>query len=338
MPVEQKFALTEEHFRMDLQRQLQALAAAVDRFDAGEISSVDDMVLRIWKIIGDRYDAAGNLTKKNHPSLLTWLQEKHGDIVDISFHFDPQTLRHMYGPFVALGILPVGARDHVALLDGFEDHPDFYGGGKTNFLTWWNSPILRDGHGSVFSRRFIVENMRDKEVMHTDDNVPMSYGRLAYRNSVNIRTAKPEIEVTSKNIINVVVRQISHELLRTFIPDYPKKFSIKSGQTAYPVLFVQHHYTTAAGQEARIYDYDAYKYITIWAESEKDAEAYKAHNPVRQQLTSTYINFYAERFQSFVLPTGCRFALGDFFPVEVTISHTQLGHYDGDTIALLAVA
>lgn len=336
MPSEEKFALTESDYRKDLEKQLRALANAAERFDAGDMESTDELVMRIWKLIGDRFNDAGNLIKKN-PSLLTLLQAKPTEIVDISFDYDFGQTRNLRGPFAALCILPAGEHDHIALLDGFEDYPNFYQNCTTEFLTWWNAPILCDGHRQIFSRRSIIETMRDKEAMHTDTGLPMSYGRLVYQNTINIKSARLHVEPTSRNIVNAVVRQVAHELLRTLVPDYPLKFSIKSGKTANPIVLVEHYYINAAGNSVRIYDYNAYKYLTVWADSIETADTFMNKSSTDQFLTSTYIEFLGERVPSHFLPSSLRLVFCNYYPMESTVARSNVGHIDRETIAIVAV-
>jgi hypothetical protein len=213
------------------------------------------MASSIVKLIGDRKKKSG-ADNDHFTSLTTRLGVKPA--VMRSFTLS-QVLDHpnLHGAVCTAGIGLVGCEGWVPVLDGIppaEDPP--YEGKLMSFEDWWAAPVLRDSIGNEFSRRFIVETMRDQEDAHTDDALDPLYAGVAYQGAMGLKVQQP-LETTDLNPARVVVRQVAHEVLRALDPTLPLTMAMTLGRQVAPIVLAEIQHLDADGVWGLIMDHKA---------------------------------------------------------------------------------
>lgn len=191
------------------------LKRAANAYDLGNYNECNSMAVQIVKLLGDRFDAKGK-PKRNFISLTTTMGRKPATMVDLSLQGWANS--ELHGPICAMGLHLEGCAGLTPFLDGFlQDQiapPDL------PFDEWWNATILRDCVGNEFTRRRIVETMRDQIAAHSDDSLEATYAGVAYQEGLGVKQAiaSNDENMLDPNPARVIVRQIAHEVLRTFDP------------------------------------------------------------------------------------------------------------------------
>jgi hypothetical protein len=97
----------------------------------------------------------------------------------------------------------------------------------TSFNDYWNKTILRDTQGNDFSRKDIVLYVTNQDGgAHVDPKIDALYRELTRNNSLGYRKTADKISWQGyKGAELAVIRQIGHEILRTFLSEseYPFK-------------------------------------------------------------------------------------------------------------------
>lgn len=101
------------------------------------------------------------------------------------------------------------------------------GEGKPFQNYWKEQVVLKDSKGKFFTRENIVLILADKDGgAHVDPALPNDYVDLTRNNSLGWQTISPQRESQDIEPPHLAsVRQIAHEILRTFLPEYPKQKS-----------------------------------------------------------------------------------------------------------------
>jgi hypothetical protein len=110
-------------------------------------------------------------------------------------------------------------------------------GPPVEFAQWWEPVILTDQEGNEFSRRSLVLALANQDGgAHVDPELRPGYAALVKENSLGKNGAGPGQEPRPLlNIALASVRQIAHELLRTFereLPGSPVKAPVDSSRAA----------------------------------------------------------------------------------------------------------
>lgn len=224
----------------------------------------------IVKLIGDRVTRSGE-PNKNFISLASRLGIKPESMIDSSLS-DAMSRKHLHGPLCIMGFHLLGTNGLVPLLDGFEreDVDQFK---KMPFNEWWNSSVVRDCRGNEFSRRVIVETMRDQEDAHTDGDLDAEYAEVAYNGAIGIVQIDKNSIAFDLNPARVVVRQIAHEVLRTFVPELPPRFIQTKGLKVKPLSLYEVMEKNEAGDLIPVLDR---KLIEFRSESTSTPEIWQA--------------------------------------------------------------
>jgi hypothetical protein len=197
-----------EDLKQHLKEQLEFIRRSSQAYDDGYSEEAKRLATTIRVLVHDT---------KNSKSLLTQLDEKGRDFWDSSV------------PNVANNLAPYGGLVQTAAgLDGatYLPHLDdpLPSGAQprvVDFDTWWNAEIIKTADGDVFSRRSLVLCVADQDGgAHVDPALDESYARLSrdrgmgwtHTGTQGTRTIRPGDRAT--------VRQIAHEVLKTFDPSF----------------------------------------------------------------------------------------------------------------------
>lgn len=229
--------LTQEQFAEHLNDRLSMLVRSAEAYDQGDYYEAIRMAGSIVKIIGDRKRSNGK-NNENFTSLSTQLGIKPNEMIDTSLS-GAMDREDLHGPLFILGFTVAGAAGLVPLLDGFQRDsldPARY----TPFEKWWNASVIRDGKGNEFSRREIIEAMRDQEDAHSDSQLNSKYASIAYEGAIGISEVNSNHLQFDLNPARVVVRQVAHEILRTFCSSkLPPKWIQTKGLKVQPIALFE---------------------------------------------------------------------------------------------------
>lgn len=237
MTNEQKTEVTREHWEAQLNVHLRFLQKSADEYDKGDFAEALRMATEICKLVGDRYDALGNIRESSR-SLTQRLGIKPTTVTDLSV---PGLLAftHLHGPATTMAFTLSHCDGMAPILDGFIDYPDHWQPRTISFEDWWTAPVIRDSEGRMSSRGDILFHMRDKESVHTDDRFLSGYAALSLDNSFGMTSFHTTPATFDKNPGRVVVRQAAHELLRTLLANYPKRYSFGPPLLVQPIALLQ---------------------------------------------------------------------------------------------------
>lgn len=92
------------------------------------------------------------------------------------------------------------------------------------FEEWWEECIIIDTERNRFSRKDIVLDITNKDGgAHVDEHLKSEYSNLSRNNSLGVIKKKGSDWVPLKTPELATVRQIGHEVLKTFIQGYSKQ-------------------------------------------------------------------------------------------------------------------
>jgi hypothetical protein len=96
---------------------------------------------------------------------------------------------------------------------------------RTSFVDWWTRDVLIDAKGNKYSRKYLVEVVAEQGGgVHVDPLIDVAYADLSNKNSMGYVTK--DGSGSSEQVMDAdaaAIRQIAHETLRTFVPDYPRQ-------------------------------------------------------------------------------------------------------------------
>jgi len=248
---------------------------SANAYDQGDHAEATRLAGSIVKIIGDRKRKTGE-ENKNFISLSTRLGIKPEQMVDTSLT-GAMDKENLHGPVFILGFHLVGAAGLAPLLDGFER--DNLGIPRlTHFEKWWNDSIIRDGRGNVFSRREIIEAMRDQEDAHSDEDLDAGYASIAYKGAIGITQINLDANKFDINPARVIARQVAHEVLKTFVPDLPAKWIQTRGLKVQAIVLFEIQEQDQKGNLRQVTDHKAVEFKAemtsspeVWQEWKKFA-------------------------------------------------------------------
>lgn len=91
-----------------------------------------------------------------------------------------------------------------------------------SFEDWWNEIIIRDKK-NVFTRKEIILHVADKDGgAHVDPKLEGDYAELSRNNSLGNFATHGSVTTPLMRPELATVRQIAHEILKTFVPNYGK--------------------------------------------------------------------------------------------------------------------
>lgn len=201
-----------------------------DAYDAGKTVAALSLAVDLRVLLHDN-------PKKNSHSLLQQLGKKGVLFLDSS-ELPPFYFESAYLGLSGFAIGPTLAC-YVPHLDGLYDHEDRR---LLPFNMWWTQIVIRDAQGQGFTREDIVWYVANQDGgAHVDPSLDQEYSNLSRQNSVGFEfwsSAGPRGAM--ENIERTAIRQIAHEVLRTFLLDYPikkTKFPLGTNSMYGPIMF-----------------------------------------------------------------------------------------------------
>ncbi|MEE4540643.1 hypothetical protein V2S66_01515 [Streptomyces sp. V4-01] len=192
-----------------LQENVGFLRSSAASFDAGFESEAKRLAVTVRVLVHD--------TAQSH-SLLHQLGVKSQlGFVDTAERINPRNLLPSAPGLVLMqmtfgvGATYIAPLDNIPLSPG-RIHP------PATFDVWWTEDIARDSNGVLWSRKKFVLTMANKEGgAHVDPQLNSAYESLARHNGFGFTSTATGVDLPFEgNAAAISVRQISHELLKTF--------------------------------------------------------------------------------------------------------------------------
>jgi len=194
-----------------LNTQLRFLEQSANAYDNGDLEEAKRLALILRILL---YDSP------NSHSVLSQLGKKDQLFEDSAVNYDSNNILG-HGGLVEIVLGPPSPR-YIAMLD---DVPGNFK--KVSFDEWWNSPVFVDKHKQKLSRGQLIGIAADQDGgAHVDPSLDKTYfniskkGGLGWMKGTNVPIPSPEL---------AAIRQISHEVLKTLVPNYSKKPKLPEG-------------------------------------------------------------------------------------------------------------
>lgn len=192
--------------------QLELLKQLCNIYDNGSTVSAKAMATTIRVLLHDT---------RNSKSLLSQLNKKDTLFYDTAEVItEPQPGTQRAGSFSALLGIGVGATGgYIPYFDKMPGHV----ARRVSFDDFWNEIIFIDHNNNTFTRKEVVLYVANQDGgSHVDPDLEEKYVQLSRQNSLGWLTSTSEqVEWTELSGAELVsIRQIAHELLRTFSVDY----------------------------------------------------------------------------------------------------------------------
>lgn len=197
----------------DLERhrseQFAFLERSADAYDRGFVDEAKRLAATIRLLVHDT---------KNQKSLLGLLGALDRPFLDTAVPDEPGNLLP-HGALVQMLAGPAGAT-WIPYLD---DPLPRGAPRQTSFNEWWNTTIFRNAEGFVLSRRDLVLNVADRDGgVHVDTGLDDVYMDLSRKAGLGWQFEGPSGSYVVRPPELAAVRQIAHELLKTFDPTIDK--------------------------------------------------------------------------------------------------------------------
>lgn len=220
-----KIPQTQSELERHMLEQFAFLMADADQYDAGDIHFAKRMVTTLRVLLHD--------TGSSH-SLLGQLGQKTRYFYDTSTdpheverqpNFDYRNNRRA-GCFLGIIGMSFPPLRLVPYLDSQQNRAFF---GFVPFEEYWNRVVLMDADETAYTRKGIVCAVANQDGgAHVDPEVEEKYYRLTRHYNLGIVAAKggEVIPKITNQVALACVRQIAHEVIRTFCLDYPYREQI----------------------------------------------------------------------------------------------------------------
>ncbi len=209
---------TLDDLQNQLNDQIEFLKLSAQAYDRGFESESKRMATTIRILLHD--------TLKSH-SLLGQLNLK--DTKFLSTCVKPPKLsdnQQLVGGYAGLVGLLIG--DAGGYVPNFDSSNDITG--YIDFENYWSEIIFNDKLGNSYSRKDIVLAVANQDGgSHVDPELNEKYASLSRSNSLGwVSRDYSDKWIPVKGAELAAIRQITHELLRTLVPDYPKKQTLSN--------------------------------------------------------------------------------------------------------------
>ncbi|MFC1638838.1 SEC-C metal-binding domain-containing protein [Patescibacteria group bacterium] len=211
--MDKKIPKDSKELEKQLDDQLELLSELAELYDQGKTVAAKSMATAIRVLLHD--------TKSSH-SLLGQLGRKKVDFYDTAG--TEQKLTEAGGKRLGsyFGLIGVDAKNskYIPFLD---DSPPGMAS-RTPLKEYWNRVIIKDASGVEFTRADIVLKVANEDGgAHVDPGLTDKYAKLSRENSMQITSGEGGMEKSVEGIEHAVIRQVGHEVLRTFLETYPQK-------------------------------------------------------------------------------------------------------------------
>lgn len=198
-----KHKLTKRELDAHLSEQLGALQRSAELFDNGYQTEARRMAVTLRVM----------LHTGRYPSLLKQLEKDNLAFADSALPFNKDNLM----PFHGLISLRIGV-DNTSYAAKLDIDQSFK---RTPFPEWWNAIVFSDSQKRTMSRADIVRTAADQDGgAHVDTILRADYAALRHENSLGWTLGRGQ--PPTGDAAYAAIRQIAHEVLKTFIPGYRK--------------------------------------------------------------------------------------------------------------------
>lgn len=208
---------TKEDLKKQFDSQLELLSALSDLYDQGQTVVAKSMASSIRVLLHE--------TQKSH-SLLLQLDLGDTDFFDsclvdgVPEDYEQVKRLGSYAGLFGIGVGEEGT-SYIPYLD------DIPGGNpkRIGYDEYWNRVVFHDKSDGTFTRKEIVLAVANKDGgAHVDPSLDQGYVDLARNNSLGWEgSMNGQQHEPPKGAELAAMRQIAHEILRTFVSDYPHK-------------------------------------------------------------------------------------------------------------------
>lgn len=215
-----KVPQTQDDLTRALNEQLQLLATYADQYDSGNHVIAKPMATTLRVLCHDSRTSKSLLGQLHFKTRCFYDTAASPDKMSPGFDYKKEKL---VGSF--LGIIGMThTAELIPYLDSQENRRFF---GFSTFDDYWNRVILLDGHKNPFARKEIVLSVANEDGgSHVDPGLNAEYRALTRDNSMMIIGQKGGVFHDLNHIASALLRQITHEILRTFLINYPEKKQI----------------------------------------------------------------------------------------------------------------
>jgi hypothetical protein len=196
--------------------------------------------LELLSVLAQSYDSGSEVAAKSMAtcvrvllhntdrsfSLLKQLGLDGSDIFDTCAEIEgsPTTGAIQIGSSAGLVALALGEDGKGRYIPYLDETPPFHGK-KVPFKDYWGAVVFTDNFGAKFTRKDIVLTVANQDGgAHIDPQIDEKYVQLSRKNSMGWEAGNDHVPSTAPIGPELAaIRQIGHEILRTFLPGYPKK-------------------------------------------------------------------------------------------------------------------
>lgn len=217
----EKISLSSEELQKKLEEHLNFLEKSAKDFDEGDYAEAQRMASSLRILLND----AG----RNHALLKTLGVLDSIYFYDCAFDYNPGLLK-VFHSLISVGML---SRRYSPLYDSRGTQK------KIPFNEYWNKPIFHDKNDNIFSRKDIIDYVANQDGgAHVDPRITKAYYELSRGNSLGWTGRDGEEEFVIDGAEQAAIRQITHEVLKTFREDtYKAKVTADimiSGSSIFP--------------------------------------------------------------------------------------------------------
>jgi hypothetical protein len=214
-----KIQQTTQELHDHLNEQLGFLLRSATSYDNGFTDEAKRLAVTIRVLVHDT---------ANSSSLLGQLGLKSTLFLDTAILQDPANLLP-YGSLIQMIFGPSGA-SYIPSLDQL---PPNTTPNSVSFDQWWSRPIFRNKEMQVLTRKDLILSVADQDGgAHIDPALNEAYSKLSRGGAMGWRYTGQSGSYIIRPPELAAVRQIVHEVLKTFQPDYSAKPKLPKGSVA----------------------------------------------------------------------------------------------------------
>jgi hypothetical protein len=197
-----------QELKRHLEEHIQFLLSSADAFDRGFEGEAKRLAVSLRVLLHDT---------RGSKSLFGQLGEKDRLFVDTSTPVQEDSLSSHCG-LAMISATNSGAK-YVPMLD-----TAIMGTNRCiPFEEWWNATIFVDKNRRRMSRKDLILSMADQDGgAHVDPSLNEKYGAVSRQNALGWVQSNGKVDRPLQGPEKASVRQISHEVLKTLLPEYSK--------------------------------------------------------------------------------------------------------------------
>lgn len=204
--------LDNDELERHLIEQIEFLETSCELYDDGKINEAKRIAVCIRTLFHDT---------RHSKSLLGQLQKKSNLFYSSNLPLAKESISSFFG------LCMIGMKGKESKYYPKLDEMTFSSQWLT-FEDWWNEVIFRDRDYNTITRRSLIRTTTDQDGgAHVDEKIDKIYYNLSRNNSLDISIVVDGIQNQIPQADKAAIRQIGHEILKTFNPAYSKIQSAK---------------------------------------------------------------------------------------------------------------